>query len=96
MEQTIELREMPNKDYWELIGKANTTDEFKRFCGATGIPEQQEAYHASEGWESRYATCRAGRNIRDSPPGGGGGPSDSLSHSCDLLGGPWLRWRVGY
>jgi hypothetical protein len=45
MEQSIELREMPNKDYWGLIGQANTTDEFKRFCEATGIPEQQEPEH---------------------------------------------------
>ena len=45
LEEAIELREMPNEDYWELIGQANTTDEFKRFCGATGIPEQQEPKH---------------------------------------------------
>ena len=42
MEQSIELREMPNEDYWDLIGKANTTDALKHFCEATGIPEQQE------------------------------------------------------
>lgn len=30
---------MPNKDYWGLIGQANTTDEFKRFCGADGVAE---------------------------------------------------------
>ncbi|MBL4873736.1 MAG: site-specific integrase [Rhodobacteraceae bacterium] len=33
---------MPNEDYWDLIGKANTTDALKHFCEATGIPEQQE------------------------------------------------------
>ena len=47
MEQSIELREMPNKDYWGLIGEANTTDEFKRFCEATGIPEQQATKHST-------------------------------------------------
>ena len=45
MEQTIGLCEMPNKDYWDLIGAANTTDELKRFCEATGISEQQAPEH---------------------------------------------------
>jgi len=44
MEQSIELREMPSKDYWGLIGEANATDEFKRFCGATGIQSNRNPY----------------------------------------------------
>ncbi|WP_420586178.1 hypothetical protein [Ruegeria sp.] len=46
IDDTIQLYEMDNEDYWDLVGKDEVAKQFRSFCNATGVPQKQTRENA--------------------------------------------------